>query len=46
MREHIASAGDQMVGEYIDDGHSGVARLGRLGLDALRDASKPDCSNG
>ena len=39
LREHIAAAGDELVGEYIDDGHSG-ARLDRPGLDALRDAAE------
>ena len=37
--EHIAAAGDELVGEYIDDGQSG-ARLDRPGLDALRDAAE------
>ena len=31
--------GDELVGEYVDDGHSG-ARLDRPGLDALRDAAE------
>src|ERR1700758_4142294 len=39
LREHIAAVGDELVGEYVDDGHSG-ARLGRPGLDALRDAAE------
>ena len=39
LREHIAAAGDELVGEYVDDGHSG-ARLDRPGLDALRDAGE------
>src|SRR5690348_3107568 len=39
LREHIAGAGDELVGEYVDDGHSG-ARLDRPGLDALRDAAE------
>ena len=39
LREHIAAAGDELVGEYVDDGHSG-ARLDRPGLDALRDAAE------
>src|SRR5690348_12715207 len=39
LREHIAGAGDELVGEYVDDGHSG-ARLDRPGLDALRDAAQ------
>ena len=39
LREHIAAAGDELVGEYVDDGYSG-ARLARPGLDALRDAAE------
>jgi site-specific DNA recombinase len=39
LREHIADASDELVGEYVDDGHSG-ARLDRPGLDALRDAAE------
>src|SRR6476620_11994132 len=39
LREHIAAAGDELVGEYVDDGHSG-ARMDRPGLDALRDAAE------
>ncbi len=39
LREHIAAAEDELVGEYVDDGHSG-ARLDRPGLDALRDAAE------
>ena len=39
LREHIAAAGDELIGEYIDDGHSG-ARLDRPGLDALRDGAE------
>src|SRR3954451_17954522 len=39
LREHVAEAGDELVGEYLDDGHSG-ARLDRPGLDALRDAAE------
>ena len=39
LREHIAAAGDELVGEYVDDGYSG-ARLDRPGLDALRDAAE------
>ena len=37
-RTHRA-AGDELVGEYVDDGQSG-ARLDRPGLDALRDAAE------
>jgi site-specific DNA recombinase len=33
LREHIAGVGDELVGEYVDDGHFG-ARLDRPGLDA------------
>ena len=39
LREHVTAAGDELVGEYVDDGHSG-ARLDRPGLDALRDAAE------
>ncbi len=39
LREHIATARDELVGEYVDDGQSG-ARLARPGLDALRDAAE------
>jgi len=39
LHERIAAAGDELVGEYVDDGHSG-ARLDRPGLDALRDAAE------
>ncbi len=39
LREHIAAAGDELVGQYVDDGYSG-ARLDRPGLDALRDAAE------
>ncbi|HYY01770.1 MAG TPA: recombinase family protein, partial [Mycobacterium sp.] len=39
LREHITAAGEELVGEYVDDGHSG-ARLDRPGLDALRDAAE------
>ena len=39
LREHITAAGDELVGEYVDDGHSG-ARLDRPGLDALRDSAE------
>jgi site-specific DNA recombinase len=39
LREHIAGVVDELVGEYVDDGHSG-ARLDRPGLDALRDAAE------
>ena len=39
LRAHVAAAGDEIAGEYRDDGHSG-ARLDRPGLDALRDAAE------
>src|SRR5207248_8161410 len=39
LRAHVAAAGDELAGEYRDDGHSG-ARLDRPGLDALRDAAE------
>ena len=39
LRAHVAAAGDELVGEFCDDGHSG-ARLDRPGLDALRDAAE------
>jgi site-specific DNA recombinase len=39
LREHVTAHGDELVGEYVDDGQSG-ARLDRPGLDALRDAAE------
>jgi len=39
LRGHVAAAGDELAGEYQDDGHSG-ARLDRPALDALRDAAQ------
>jgi site-specific DNA recombinase len=39
LRTHVAAAGDELTGEYCDDGCSG-ARLDRPGLDALRDAAE------
>ena len=39
LRAQVTAAGDELVGEYVDDGHSG-ARLDRPGLDALRDAAE------
>ena len=39
LREHVAAGGDELAGEYVDDGQSG-ARLDRPGLDALRDAAE------
>ena len=39
LRAHVAAAGDELAGEYCDDGHSG-ARLDRPGLDQMRDAAE------
>ena len=39
LREHVTAGGDELAGEYADDGQSG-ARLDRPGLDALRDAAE------
>lgn len=39
LRERVSTDGHVVVGEYIDDGHSG-ARLDRPGLDTLRDAAE------
>jgi site-specific DNA recombinase len=39
LRERVAADGDDLAGEYVDDGVSG-ARLDRPGLDALRDAAE------
>src|SRR6266851_522594 len=39
LRAHVAAAGDELAGEYCDDGHSG-ARLDRPGLDEMRDAAE------
>lgn len=39
LRERVTADGDELVSEYVDDGHSG-ARLDRPGLDALRDAAE------
>jgi site-specific DNA recombinase len=39
LRERVTAHGDELVSEYVDDGHSG-ARLDRPGLDALRDAAE------
>jgi site-specific DNA recombinase len=39
LRRHVSDAGDELIGEYVDDGHSG-ARLDRPALDALRDAAE------
>ncbi len=39
LRAQVRDAGDELVGEYVDDGHSG-ARLDRPALDAMRDAAE------
>ena len=39
LRERITAEGHQLVGEFCDDGHSGV-RLDRPGLDRLRDGAE------
>lgn len=39
LRARVAEEGDDLVAEFVDDGHSG-ARLDRPGLDALRDAAE------
>ena len=39
LRERVLAGGDDLAGEYVDDGVSG-ARLDRPGLDALRDAAE------
>ena len=39
LRDQVSAAGHELVGEFVDDGHSG-ARLDRPGLDALRDAAE------
>ncbi len=39
LRTRIAKEGDELVGEFCDDGYSG-ARLDRPGLDALRDQAE------
>ena len=39
LRAHVTDSGDELVGEYVDDRHSG-ARLDRPALDALRDAAE------
>ena len=39
LRARVAAEGDELVGEFIDDGYSG-ARLDRPGLDVLRDAAE------
>ena len=44
LREHVSASGDELAGEYVDDGQSG-ARLDRPGLDALRDAAEAGCSS-
>jgi site-specific DNA recombinase len=39
LRARVAADGDELTGEFIDNGCSG-ARLDRPGLDALRDAAE------
>ena len=39
LREQVSAGGHELIGEYVDDGHSG-ARLDRPGLDALRDGAE------
>jgi len=39
LRAQVCDAGDELVGEYVDDRHSG-ARLDRPALDAMRDAAE------
>ncbi|HWF20821.1 MAG TPA: recombinase family protein [Acidimicrobiales bacterium] len=39
LRARVAANGDELVTEFVDDGHSG-ARLDRPGLDAARDAAQ------
>jgi len=39
LRAHVTGAGDELAGEYCDDGCSG-ARLDRPGLDEMRDAAE------
>jgi site-specific DNA recombinase len=39
LRDRVTAEGHNLIGEFIDDGHSG-ARLDRPGLDALRDAAE------
>ena len=39
LRARVAGDGDELAGEYLDDGISG-ARLDRPGLDAVRDAAE------
>jgi site-specific DNA recombinase len=39
LRARVADEGDECIGEFCDDGHSG-ARLDRPGLDGLRDAAE------
>ena len=43
LRAHVAAAGDELAGEYRDDGHSG-ARLDRPGLDRCATPPRPGCS--
>jgi len=39
LRAHVSDTRDELVGEYVDDGHSG-AQLDRPALDAMRDAAE------
>jgi site-specific DNA recombinase len=41
LREHIATVGDELAGEYVDDGHSG-ARLDRPGWTPCVMLPRPD----
>jgi site-specific DNA recombinase len=34
LREHVAEAGDELVGEYLDDGHSEPGLTGGAGCAA------------
>jgi site-specific DNA recombinase len=47
LREHVTAADDELVGEYVDDGHSG-ARLDRPGPAWTRYVMppRPGSSNG
>jgi DNA invertase Pin-like site-specific DNA recombinase len=45
LRQHVTAAGDELVGEYLDDGHSG-ARLDHPGSTRCVMAPKVGCSSG
>ncbi|MGH9008248.1 MAG: recombinase family protein, partial [Acidimicrobiia bacterium] len=45
LRARVVADGDELVGEYLDDGISG-ARLDRPGLDAVRDAAEAGLIDG